>query len=73
MQLDPTAQGPIAGLENWGTGALNVLQCILRYSGVVWDRLDLHCFITFKPILEKPIFTCVNVMDVWMFDFNLNQ
>ena len=24
MQLDPTAQGPIGGLGNWGTGALNV-------------------------------------------------
>ena len=49
------------------------LHGILRYLGVIWERTDLYIFSSFGPILHKPILTCVNVMDVLMFDFTLIQ
>ena len=72
MQLDPIIHGPISGHGNWGTGALNVCS-ILRYLGVLWEGISLHIFNGFGSIQQYPIKIGVNVMDVWMFDFTLNQ
>ena len=60
-------------LWTWKLGdrGTECLHAILRYLGVVWDGLNQHCTIIFGPILKIPIFTGVNVMDVWMFDFIL--